>query len=91
MQGQVTGGTVKDDFLNYAPLFMGLSDDERSVLAASFLQGQVANGSTLFKAGDQADALFLIGQGFVRLTTDTGHVLATLGPGSVLGLSLIHI
>lgn len=76
---------MKVDFLNYTPLFMGLNDDERGVLAASFLQGQVASGSTLFKAGDQADALFLIGQGFVRLTTDTGHVLATLGPGSVLG------
>jgi CRP-like cAMP-binding protein len=66
-------------------LFAGLNDQERSVLNASFVQGQVANGAVLFKAGDHADALYLVGQGFVRMMTEAGQVLATLGPGSILG------
>ena len=39
----------------------------------------------LFKTGDQAGGLYLLGKGFVRLLTPSGISLATLGPGSVLG------
>ncbi len=75
---------MKDEFLKYAPLFSGLNDSEREALSAGFTQGQVDSGSPLFRAGEQVDCLYLIGQGFVRVATEGGQVLATLGPGSIL-------
>ncbi len=76
---------MKDQFLSFAPLFAGLTDAEREKLGEGFTQGQIANGSTLFRAGDPAGGLFLLEQGFVRMTTEGGQTLATLGPGSILG------
>ena len=65
--------------------FSGLNETERESISNGFAQGQLAAGSALFQAGDGADALFMIGAGFVRLSTEGGQLLATLGPGSVLG------
>jgi len=79
------GGWVKDEFLKDAPLFEGLNDSERAALSAGFAEGEATAGNPLFRAGEAADALILIGQGFARMTTEGGQVLATLGPGSVLG------
>ncbi|MGL4650986.1 MAG: cyclic nucleotide-binding domain-containing protein, partial [Caldilineaceae bacterium] len=76
---------MKDEFLKFAPLFSGLNESEREAISNGFVQGQVAIGSALFQAGDTADGLYMIGSGFIRMTTETGQVLATLGPGSVLG------
>lgn len=76
---------MKDEFLTFAPLFAGLTDAEREKLGAVFAQGEISNGSTLFRAGDPAGGLFLLEQGFVRMTTEGGQTLATLGPGSILG------
>ena len=76
---------MKDQFLTFAPLFAGLTDAEREKLGESFTQGQTDNGGTLFRAGDPAGGLFLLEQGFVRMTTEGGQTLATLGPGSILG------
>jgi CRP-like cAMP-binding protein len=76
---------VKDEFLKFAPLFTGLSESERQAVSGSFAEESSTAGSTLFSAGEAADRLFLLGAGFVRITTEAGQVLATLGPGSVLG------
>ena len=76
---------MKDQFLTFAPLFAGLTDAEREKLGECFTQGQTDNGSTLFRAGDPAGGLFMLEQGFVRMTTEGGQTLATLGPGSILG------
>ncbi len=76
---------MKDQFLTFAPLFAGLTDAEREKLGESFTQGEISNGSTLFRTGDPAGGLFLLDQGFVRMTTEAGQTLATLGPGSILG------
>lgn len=76
---------MKDEFLKDAPLFEGLNDSERAALSAGFAEGGATAGDPIFRAGDSAEALYLIGQGFVRMTTESGQVLATLGPGSVLG------
>lgn len=76
---------MKDEFLKFAPLFSGLNETERETISNGFAQGQLAAGSALFQAGEGADALYMIGAGFVRLTTEAGQLLATLGPGSVLG------
>lgn len=76
---------MKDEFLQYAPPFAGLDENERQALGSGFSQGEVSSGSALFRAGDPANGLYLIGQGFVRMAREDGQVLATLGPGSILG------
>jgi CRP-like cAMP-binding protein len=76
---------VRNDLIKFAPTFMGLADRELEVLAESFVAAHCPGNSVLFKAGDQSEALYLIEKGFVRLTTENGHNLAALGPGSLIG------
>lgn len=76
---------MKSEFIKFAPLFAGLSDDERELLAAGFAEGKCAARTILLQAGERSDAMFLIGQGFVSLSTQAGATLATLGPGSLIG------
>ena len=76
---------MKQEFIQFAPLFTGFTEEEQALLIENFASAQAAAGSPLFKTGDQADGLYLIGKGFVRLMTPSGISLATLGPGSVLG------
>jgi CRP-like cAMP-binding protein len=76
---------VKNELIKFAPLFAGLTDSERELLAAGFAEGQCPAQTELLKAGERSDAVYLIGQGFVALTTPNGTNLATLGPGSLLG------
>lgn len=48
-----------------------------------------AGGSTIFSAGDRADAMYVVIEGEVRLSI-RGKVVETLGPGGVFGeMSLI--
>jgi CRP-like cAMP-binding protein len=76
---------VKNELIKFAPLFAGLSESERELLAAAFIDGQSAVQSVLLKAGERSDSMFLIGQGFVSLSASSGTSLATLGPGSLIG------
>ena len=76
---------MKQEFIQFAPLFTGLTEEEQALLVENFTAAQAAAGVPIFKTGDQADGLYLIGKGFVRLMTPSGISLATLGPGSVLG------
>ena len=76
---------MKQEFIQFAPLFAGLADDERNALDENFVQNQLGANAPIFSAGSNADGLYLVGKGFVRLMTPSGINLATLGPGSVLG------
>ncbi len=76
---------MKNELIKFAPLFAGLTDSERELLAAGFIEGQSETQSVLLKAGERSDAMYLIGQGFVSLSTHSGTTLATLGPGSLIG------
>ena len=76
---------MKQELIQFAPLFTGLSEEEQALLVENFTPAQAAVGAAIFKSGDQADGLYLLGKGFVRLMTASGISLATLGPGSVLG------
>ena len=76
---------MKQEFIQFAPLFAGLAPEEQNILDERFVQAKAASGDVLFQVGDTADGLFLLGKGFVRLFTAGGSNLATLGPGSVLG------
>jgi len=76
---------LKQEFIQFAPLFAGLAPDEQEILNERFVQATAASGNVLFQVGSTADGLYLLGKGFVRLLTASGSNLATLGPGSVLG------
>ena len=70
---------------NRAPLFEGLGPSHQALLEERLQPVQFAPGEALFKAGQPAARMFLLESGRVRLTTERGQVLATLGPGSTLG------
>ena len=76
---------LKEEYIQFAPLFAGLDADEQKMLGERFVQTTAKSGAVLFQVGDAADGLYLVGKGFVRLFTASGSNLATLGPGSVLG------
>lgn len=76
---------MKAEFIKFAPAFTGLTDEDREVLAAGFEEGKLPANTQLVKAGEPADAMYMVGQGFVSLTTPTGQSIATLGPGSLIG------
>jgi CRP-like cAMP-binding protein len=76
---------VNSDLIRFAPVFLGLTDQEREVIVAGFANGRAPANQNLLTAGEQSEALYLLEKGFVRLTTASGQNLATLGPGSVLG------
>jgi len=76
---------MEQELIKYAPLFSGLDDRERDLLAEHFTLDSYAAQTSLFEVGEMSQALYLLKQGFVQITTGGGQVLATLGPGSVLG------
>nr|HMN30684.1 cyclic nucleotide-binding domain-containing protein [Caldilineaceae bacterium] len=76
---------MNSDLIRFAPVFLGLTDQERERVAAGFVSSRCPANASLFSAGEQSEALYLLEKGFVRLVTANGQSLATLGPGSVLG------
>ena len=76
---------MKSELIQFAPLFAGLDEEERTALDSALAEGQCSVNSALLKAGEQSEAIYLIGQGFVSLSAPSGQALATLGPGSILG------
>ncbi len=76
---------MKEEFIQFAPLFAGLDENEQAILSEQFTPAQDEPNTQIFVSGDRGDALYLLGKGFVRLTTAGGSSVATLGPGSVLG------
>ena len=76
---------MKQELIQFAPLFTGLRRKNKRCLSRISPPPRLRAGAAIFKGGDQADGLYLIGKGFVRLMTASGISLATLGPGCVLG------
>lgn len=76
---------MKNELIRFAPLFAGLTDEERTLLADGFVEGRCDAQTVLLQAGERSDGLYLIGQGFVTLASAGGASLATLGPGSLVG------
>ena len=77
------------DAIRSVPLFASL-DDEAAIELRNLLQTRtVAGGTSLFRAGDQGDAMYLIESGRVRIAlTDDDHkelVLAELAQGDFFG------
>lgn len=73
------------EFLRATPLFNGLSHDNLQEVASILRAEDQPDGSTIFQSGEPCEELYLLHNGFVRLLDPNGLVLATLGPGSLLG------
>ncbi len=73
--------------LRAAPLFAELGDDELSAIAAKLSPLEVRRGGMIFRAGTASDALFLIEDGDVLLSTARieGNDTRTLHAGELLG------
>ena len=70
--------------LRTAPGLEALSDDERSRIAANLDVEIFHAGRTLFREGNQPDALYIVESGAARIQRD--ELLIDAGPGEVLGL-----
>ena len=66
------------------PLFAGLTPEQREVLVLHFQPHTAEPGERVIRAGDPADALYLISKGEVEIAID-GVRLKTQGPGDFFG------
>ncbi|NOZ30141.1 MAG: cyclic nucleotide-binding domain-containing protein [Chloroflexi bacterium] len=71
--------------LKETPLFSLLSEPDLERIAERLQPQELAQGEHLFNIGDEARALYIVRSGWVRLVSSGGDVLASLGPGSVIG------
>lgn len=68
------------------PFLRGLPASALRAVASRLEPVALADGDTLFHAGEPSDAVYLVESGRLAvLEPDTGRDLATLGPGSVVG------
>ncbi len=77
-----------DAFLKRTPLFAGLSQEDLGKLASRLQLLSLPKGATLFKQGDESDALYLIVSGHARryrAIEGVESLVAYLGRGDVVG------
>ena len=75
---------LADTRLANAPGLQALTDQERSQIAAQLTLETFRSGQTLYKAGIEPEAMFVVETGGVRVQRD--GLLIDAGPGEVLGL-----
>lgn len=76
------------ELLRQNRIFEGLSDADLSALGGIATSMRVQPGEPIVKAGDKADAFFILSEGSVEVSAPKDgerQVLATLGPGQVFG------
>ena len=66
------------------PLFADLTPEQREALVLHFQPYTAEPGERIIRAGDLADALYLISKGEVEVTVD-GKQISTRGPGEFFG------
>lgn len=75
--------------LDRSRLFAGLAPEETRVVIAACKEQLLVAGEDLFLERDEGDALFLVQSGrveiFKRIRGDLDRMLASIGPGEVLG------
>lgn len=77
-----------DSFLKRTPLFAALSPEDLGKLAARLQLLSLPKGATLFKQGDESDAMYLIVSGHARryrAVDGLESLVAYLGRGDVVG------
>ncbi len=72
-------------YVGDAPFFSALSEEEQDCVSQRMHLEHRRSGETLFRQDDESIALYLIKSGWVRLMADSATVLATQGPGSLVG------
>jgi len=70
------------------PAFRGLAEARRHEIAGLVHEITVEKGATVYSAGDDADALYLVESGAVDLV-DGDRIVARFGPGEVFGESVL--
>jgi NTE family protein len=70
------------------PAFRGLGEAERRKIAGLVSEIAVAKGETVYRAGEDADALYLVASGAVDVVHGT-RVITRYGPGEVFGESAL--
>jgi CPA2 family monovalent cation:H+ antiporter-2 len=73
-----------EDLAARFPLFASLTPEQREVLVLHFQPYSAQPGERIIRAGDPADALYLISKGEVEVTAN-GQRLNTRGPGEFFG------
>lgn len=77
---------MKESLIKNTPLFAELSDEEQRALGKRMRLENYNPDEVLFIKDGESDALYLIKEGWVKLSTDSGaSVVANLGPGSLVG------
>lgn len=80
---------VRLHVLSRAPYFVGLTEAELDRIDALMRTRTVAEGETVYRAGDPADALYVVAEGRVKLAQATADgtqtVTDVLVPGEVFG------
>ncbi|MGI6208497.1 MAG: cyclic nucleotide-binding domain-containing protein, partial [Anaerolineae bacterium] len=71
--------------LSNVPLFSGFSPGDRTFIEDRLEEMRLDPGNVLVRSGTPADRIYIVAQGWVRLLSVSGHELARLGPGSVVG------
>lgn len=74
----------KFDFLRNRPIFAGADENILMEMASLLTEKEVLKGSAIIRKGDEADAIFIITRGRVRVH-DGNHVLARLEAGQLFG------
>lgn len=77
---------MKEEFIKNTPLFGELTEEEQRAIGKRMRLEEYNPNETLFTKGGESEALYLIKEGWVKLSDgDQAAVIATLGPGSLLG------
>ncbi|MGH9458216.1 MAG: cyclic nucleotide-binding domain-containing protein [Thermoanaerobaculia bacterium] len=67
------------------PLFRYLDDDQRLLIESIGRIVELDQGEHLIRAGEKDTRLFAVEQGVLEIVGPDGRVLASVGPGDVLG------
>lgn len=77
---------MKEEFINNTPLFGELTEAQQRAIGKRMRLERYSANEVVFVKGGESDTLYLIKEGWVKLTDDDGApVVASLGPGSLLG------
>jgi len=82
---------VEDSCVGSAPFFSALSEADRRRISERMHLEVRHSGETLFRKGEQSTALYLIKSGWIRLQADGGTIIASQGPGSLVGESDVFL
>lgn len=76
---------MKLRYVKNAVLFADLSEEEQKKVSERMRLVRYREGQTIFEKGDASDVLYLVKSGWVKIITGESKVLASMGPGSLLG------